>query len=378
MKILLAPDKFRGSLTATEVAKAMQKGCLLAKPEASIEICELADGGEGTVELLLRSLGGTLQSVQVQDPLGRTITAHYGLSAKCDIAFIEMSSASGLALLAKEEQNPCLTSTYGTGQLIQDAIQQGVQRIYLGIGGSATTDGGIGMAAALGYAFLDKNGQAVEPIGGNLKQITHIDDSQVHPLIHQVSFTVLSDVNNPLIGPMGAAAVYGPQKGATSDMVILLNEGLAHLNAVVTQWSGKDIASVPGAGAAGGVGAGALWFLNAQLRSGVQTLIDLLGIQDKIQAADLVITGEGKIDSQTLQGKVIGGLASICHASHTPLVVVSGAMLLTPSQIQDLGITAAVSIMNRPVDESTAYKEAFDRVVEATFNLVRLFSYSSI
>lgn len=378
MKILIAPDKFRGSLRADEVAEAMKKGVLLANQHASVETCELADGGEGTAELLIKSFGGDWQEVSVNDPLGRPIIGRYGLSADRQVAFIEMASASGLALLQPEERNPLLTSTYGTGQLIRHAIEQGVNQIYLGIGGSATNDAGIGMAAALGYVFLDQSGNHIEPIGGNMQHISHIDSSNVLPQLATITCTVLSDVTNPLTGPEGAAYVYGPQKGADESMVKLLDKGLVQFNTVMTKWLGEDLSNHPGAGAAGGLGIGAMWFLKANLQSGVRTLLTLLGIEKHIQEADLVITGEGKIDVQTLSGKAIGGLAQVCKQYQKPLIVISGAMLLTPAQIQQLGVTCAVSILNRPVTEQIAYQEAYDRVMEATFNLVRLFSFRSI
>ncbi len=378
LKILIAPDKFRGSLNAEEVCEAVKSGARMALPDASLEIMTLADGGEGTVQILMRALDGVSREVEVMDPLGRPVSAVYGLNPEKKTAFIEMAAASGLALLHEEERNPLATSTYGTGQLIADAIDQGAETIYLGIGGSATTDAGLGMAKALGFRFLDLNGNELEGTGSCLQKVVKISEAGKHPGLDKIKVIVLSDVTNPLSGTNGAAWVYGPQKGASPEMVARLDKGLVHINKIASAWSEKNISEMAGAGAAGGLGAGAIWFLNAEIRGGADSLIELTGLKDKIRQADLVITGEGKVDFQTLQGKVIGGLAKVCRENHKPLAVICGALLLNPSQIKEAGITYAVSVLNRPVSEKTAFEEAFERVEEATFNLVRLFSYRNV
>lgn len=373
MRILIAPDKFRGSLEASEVCRAVEEGVKLAYPEALVQEIPLADGGEGTTEILTRYSKGRIIYVQTQDPLGRMMEAAYGLSADGNTAFIEMASASGLNLLRSEEHNPMLTSTYGTGLMLLDAIRNGALNIILGIGGSATTDGGIGMAAALGYRFLDENGEELTPIGGSLIKVKAIDTSQVVHEIQGVNVTVACDVTNELYGRNGAAYVYGPQKGATQQMVDLLDAGLMNLSKVATNTFGRDVSIVPGSGAAGGLGAGCLWFLNAQLKEGVGIVMEQTKVEEAIQISDLVITGEGKVDEQTLSGKVVKGLAELCQKHNTPLAVVCGTLLISPEDIKQAGITYAVSVINKPMSLEEAQFNAFRLVKEATFNLVRLF-----
>ncbi|WP_247231917.1 glycerate kinase [Telluribacter sp. SYSU D00476] len=373
MHILVAPDKFRGSLEAEEVCRAAREGILLAHPAAEVTTVPLADGGEGTTTVLTQNAGGRLVTVQVSDPLGRPISAEYGLSADSTTAYMEMAAASGLRLLAPQEYNPLLTSTYGTGELIKDALNRGVSTIILGIGGSATTDGGIGMAAALGYIFLNGTGKVLPPVGKSMEAIASIDTSRVDPLLRQVSIVVACDVTNPLYGEKGAACIYGPQKGANPQMVQQLDAGLRNLAQVATSTFGKDVSSTPGAGAAGGVGAGALWFLNATLREGVQIVMEQTRLAEQVEKADLVITGEGKVDHQTLSGKLVKGLADLCQEKEVPLAVVCGTLLISPEEAREAGIAYAVSILNRPQRLQEAQSEAYVRVREATFHLVRLF-----
>lgn len=373
MQILIAPDKFRGSLEAAMVCQAAKEGILLAYPDARVIAIPLADGGEGTTEILTQQSGGSFTTARVQDPLGRLMDASYGLSGDGNTAFIEMASASGLKLLSAHEYNPWLTSTYGTGQLILDAIEKGVKKIILGIGGSATTDGGIGMAAALGYHFLDENRKTLIPIGESLSKICSIDESQTDARLQSVSITVACDVTNPLFGTNGAAHVYGPQKGANEAMIEELDLGLENLTKVADKAFGRDVSNQPGAGAAGGLGAGCLWFLNAELKEGVGIIMDQTAIAGHIQQSDLVITGEGKVDEQTLSGKVVKGLADLCQSYQVPLAVICGTLMITPEQIRSAGITCAVSVLNQPTDLESAQKDAYELVRNATFNLVRLF-----
>lgn len=373
MNILVAPDKFRGSLEAAEVCRAMEEGILLAYPQANVTSIPLADGGEGTAHILTQQAQGQTVFVTVNDPLSRPIEASYGLSKDRQTAFIEMAAASGLAILSIKERNPLLTSTFGTGQLIQHALDQNVKKIILGIGGSATTDGGIGMAMALGYRFFDKNNVLLDPQGSSLNHINYIETVDVDRQLLTVSVTVACDVTNPLYGPNGAAYIYGPQKGADSEMVHVLDAGLQNLARVASTTFGKDVSNVPGAGAAGGLGAGCLWFLNAVLKDGVSIVIEQSRIGERIKDADLVITGEGKVDEQTLSGKVVKGLADFCNIHHVPLAVVCGTLQITPEQARDAGMTYAVSVLNRPMDLNAAQSEAFELIRNATFNLVRLF-----
>ena len=373
MKIVIAPDKFRGSLESDQVCEAMAAGILLAFPEADIVSIPLADGGEGTVKALTLHAGGEFITLPVNDPLGRPVEATYGLSPDHKTAFIEMAAASGLTLLTEEERDPGLTSSFGTGQLIADALERGVEHIVLGIGGSATTDAGVGLAAALGYRFLNKQGEEVPPTGGHLSQILTIDSEEVHPTLASTKITVACDVTNPLYGEQGAAYIYGPQKGASQQQVEVLDKGLQHLANVATQKFGYDISQTPGAGAAGGVGAGAMWFLNAELQPGAAIVLQQTQIEKHIRQADLVITGEGKMDQQTLQGKLVLGLADLCQRHKVPLAVVCGTLAVSPDDILGTGITYAVSAIDRPLSLQTAQNEAFSLVRQATFHLVRLF-----
>lgn len=373
MNILVAPDKFRGSLEAADVCQAVTEGILMAYPEANVTSIPLADGGEGTCRILTSQAHGTYVKVVVSDPLGRAIEAEYGLSEDMQTAFIEMAAASGLAILSAAERNPLLTSTFGTGELIKDALDRGVSKIILGIGGSATTEGGIGMAAALGCRFYDESNNLLTPNGTSLNTIHSIDISQLDTRLKSVSVVVACDVTNPLFGINGAAFVYGPQKGADPEMVVTLDNGLKNLTKVATETLGKDVSEEPGAGAAGGLGAGCLWFLNATLKDGVSIVMDQSNITDIIENSDLVITGEGKVDEQTLAGKVVKGLADSCQTYKVPLAVVCGTLQITPEQVRSAGITYAVSVLNRPMDLDHAQREAFGLVRDATFHLVRLF-----
>lgn len=375
MKILIAPDKFRGSLEATDVCRAVDEGIKLAFPHAKTISVPLADGGEGTAKILTEYTGGKFMEVPVQDPLGRGIMAQYGISGDGETAFIEMAAASGVSLLSLEERNPLKTSTFGTGQLIEHALNKGVRNIILGIGGSATTDGGIGMAAALGYRFYDKQETELQPTGESLVKINRIDFAGADARLRTANIVVACDVTNPLFGEFGAAYVYGPQKGADAVMVVTLDDGLKNLSAVARRTFAKDYSVVPGAGAAGGLGAGALWFLSATLKEGVGIVMEQTGIEQHIREADLVITGEGKVDVQTLQGKVIKGLADLCVANNTPLAVVCGTLSITPEESSEAGITYAVSVLNKPITLEGAFAEAFANIRDATFNLVRLFFF---
>ncbi|MCE6991599.1 glycerate kinase [Dyadobacter sp. CY323] len=373
MNILIAPDKFRGSLEAAQVCRAVEEGVLLAFPDANVTSLPLADGGEGTSEILTRQAGGARISATVSDPLGRRVIADYGLSKDGETAFIEMAAASGLALLQSNERNPLLTSTFGTGELIKDALDRKVKKVILGIGGSATTEGGIGMAAALGCRFYDQNGQLLSPNGQSLSLIHSIDISDIDKRVDDTEFIVACDVTNPLYGSWGAAYVYGPQKGADPAMVEILDEGLKNLAKVASAAFGTDVSDEPGAGAAGGLGAGCMWFLHAVLKDGVSIVMEQSNMSSLVEQADLVITGEGKVDEQTLNGKVVKGLADLCGRYQVPLAVICGTLQITPEQCRDAGMTYAISVLNRPMNLETAQREAFVLVKDATFHLMRLF-----
>lgn len=301
-KVVVASDSFKGSLSSFQVADAVGKGVLSAYPGCKVVKLAVADGGEGTVDALSVCIGGRKVGVRVNDPLGRPVDAYY--LVKDDLAVLEMSSASGLTLLSPDERNPSRTSTYGTGQLIADALSEGCRRFLVGLGGSATNDGGMGMLSALGFRFLDAEGNVLEGIGENLSAVYDIDSSQVSDEVKESRFTVVCDVDSPFCGPEGAAYVFASQKGADSQMICELDRGLAHLASVVEEKTGRSICSVEGAGAAGGLGGAFLAFLDADIRSGAEVILDMLDFNRIIADADLVITGEGRLDSQTLSGKL--------------------------------------------------------------------------
>lgn len=367
MKFLLAPDKFRGSLTAYEVCQAMSEGIREVIPKAEIVVLPMADGGEGTAEILTINAGGKMYKAHVSDPLGRTIAAEYGLSANGKTAFIEMATASGLRLLSSEERNPLKTTTFGTGELIIKAVQQGADHIILGIGGSATTDGGIGMAAAMGWQFLDAEGRALPPTGESMVNI-----HQILPPIQptDLSVEVACDVTAPLYGTDGAALLYGPQKGADAEKVAQLEAGLQHLARVVERDFGVDIALVPGTGAAGGLGFGALFFLKAALKEGVKIVMEQTRFETHLNDTDLVLTGEGKIDGQTLQGKLIAGIAGAAQKRNIPVAALCGALMVSPADLQPLGITYAASILPCPMTLEEAIPYAYEGVRNSTRYLV--------
>ena len=321
MKILIAPDKFKDSLTAREVCSAIESGLIKSEKRHKIIAQPMADGGDGSLAVLSDHLKLKAQNTLTTDPLGRKISAQYFTSSKA--AFIEVASASGLVLLKKEERNPLKTSTYGTGKMIADAISKGYQQIYLFLGGSATNDAGIGIAAALGYQFLDENKKVLAPIGGNLPFIKYIKPGN-HFDFNKIKMTLLCDVTNPLFGKEGAAYIYAPQKGATDEQVKYSDDGLRHFANIVYQQIGMDVSNLPGSGAAGGIGAGLVALFGAKLEIGFDAISKLTGLEKQIQWADWVISGEGKLDVQTFQGKVVPGVAALCQKYKKPLVLFVG------------------------------------------------------
>ena len=344
MKVLIAPDKFKSGLSAFEVAACIENA--LQPFGIETEVCPLADGGEGTGTILTNLCGGKILTARVHDPLMRTVEASFGLSPDGKTAFIEMSQASGLWRLKREEYNPEITTTYGTGELIVRSLELGAVKVVLGCGGSATNDGGAGMAAALGWKFFDFADQEFIPTGGTLVNLQRIEDNLVHPRIRQVSFTVISDVTNPLTGSNGAAYTFGPQKGADVNSVKRLDEGLIHLDRIFSKYSGRSFDSLPGSGAGGGMGAGARFFLNAEWVQGIHYVIQASGLEEKIKESDLVITGEGKLDHQSLQGKVVSGVSMLCKKHQRPLWVICGINELDGEEIRLLGAERIISIGN--------------------------------
>lgn len=372
MNILIAPDKFKGSLTASEAARAIAVGIQRCRPDAELTLMPLADGGEGTAAILTRATSGTLLQLPVNDALMRPVAATYGVSGDGRTAFIEMAEASGLQRLAPADYDPLRASTFGTGELIRAALARGVSTIILCIGGSATNDGGTGMAAALGVRFYDEQGRRLQPNGGNLIQIRRVDRSQVLPAVRTTTFRVACDVQNPLYGPTGAAFVYAPQKGAAPGQLPLLDAGLRQLAAVVRVEGANEVADEPGSGAAGGLGFGARVFLGADLQTGFALVADALNLQQHITQSDLVITGEGRLDAQTLSGKVIRGLTQLAEPLRVPVVAFCGTLDLSPEQSRALGLQFAQSILTGPMELPTALQQAPTLLSEAAERLIRL------
>jgi len=347
VKFVLAPDKFKGSLTGLQFCNAVAVGLRRVLPKAEIIKLPLADGGDGTFEILEYHLKGKRIKVRVNDPLFRPTEAVYLFIESKRTAFIEMAEASGLKLLQPEEQNCFHTTSIGTGEIILDAINKGARTIMLGIGGSATNDCGIGMATALGYKFADENNTNVIPIGKNLSQIKRIDISNVNPDLEKIEFKVACDVRNPLFGSNGAAHIYGPQKGASENEIILLDQGLEHISKLFSKQFNLDVQNIEGVGAAGGMGAGSIVFLKANLMSGIELVKELIDFETKIKNADWIITGEGKLDSQTLSGKTIQGVITSANKQNIPVAALCGSIELPKQIANNLGISYMDSIINR-------------------------------
>ncbi|KYZ76538.1 glycerate kinase [Anaerosporomusa subterranea] len=349
MRIVVAPDSFKGSVSALGVAEAMERGIRQVFPDAVVIKVPIADGGEGTVEALVAATGGQIIKQTVVGPLGEPVEAYWGVLADEETAVIEMAAASGLPLLSKEKRDPRLTTTYGTGELIKAALDRGLKKIIIGIGGSATNDGGTGMARALGARFLDKLGQDLPEGGAALANLSTVDLSGLDPRLSEVTLLVACDVDNPLCGPRGASAVYGPQKGATPDMVQQLDSALACYANAAKAATGRDVARLPGAGAAGGLGAGLLFFTAAALRPGVEIVLETVGFRTMVEAADLVITGEGRTDFQTAFGKAPVGVAKIAKEFRKPVICLSGGLGDGADDVLAQGIDAVMSIVPGPM-----------------------------
>lgn len=372
MKFLLAPDSFKESMSAKKAALAMEKGIRSVFLEAECVIVPMADGGEGTVESLVSMTNGEMVKVEVIGPLGEKVIAEYGLLGEGKTAVIEMASASGLELIKLEDRDPLVTTTFGTGELIKDALDKGVSRILIGIGGSATNDGGAGMLQALGVSFKDKNGQELTFGGGALNQLVSIDLSGLDKRIEIVHIDVACDVTNPLIGENGASAIFGPQKGATPEVVKLLDENLAHYAEVIKRELGKDIAHTEGAGAAGGLGIGLMAFLNANLKKGVDLVIEYTGLEDKMVGADYVFTGEGSIDGQTLFGKTPFGVASIARKYSIPVIAFAGRIGNGVEPLYEHGFTSIVGILKGVSSLDEALKSGEANLEFAAENICRI------
>jgi glycerate 2-kinase len=369
MKIIIAPDKFKGSIDSITLCAMIQKEVSALHPEATVMSFPLADGGDGFAAIIRHYFDTREVQAKTVDPLGRPMVAAYQFAEATATAYIEMAAASGLALLQPEEYDPMRTSTYGTGLLIRDAISRGAQKIILGIGGSATNDGGIGMADALGYMFLDRNEDPLDPCGESLSLINEVVMPETDYL-EDIAFQVACDVTNPLYGKEGAAFVYGPQKGATPEQVTLLDEGLKHLDDLFIKFFSRSVATLPGAGAAGGLGGGCEVFLGARLMPGVMHIIEEVGLEKQIAQANVIITGEGCFDEQSLQGKVVGTLARLAQQYNKRVRVICGESKLPERDLGVLGIESLVSLSVIAGDKTlsvTAPEQYIPEAVQQSF-----------
>lgn len=374
MSIVLAPDSFKGSLSAAQVAQAMARGVQRVLPKTNLTLLPLSDGGEGLVDSLAAASGGKILDYQVTGPLGEKVTAQMGLMGNGQTAVIEMAQASGLILVPEDKRNPLQTTTFGTGELIKKALDLGCNHLIIGIGGSATNDGGMGMAQALGFRFLDEEGESLGFGGGELARLARIDASSKDPRLEGTTIEVACDVTNPLTGPSGAAHIYGPQKGATPEVVELLDAGLANLDRVLQRDLGKSVGQVPGAGAAGGLGAGLMALLGGRLVSGIELVLDVLEFDAKAKGAQLIITGEGKFDAQSAFGKVPMGVAQRARSLGVPVVVVAGSVLPSADVLHGEGVTAYFSILNQPMTLKEAMERGAELVENQAAQVVRLFT----
>lgn len=373
MKIIIAPDSFKESLTALEAADAIEAGLKAIMPDAQYVKIPMADGGEGTVQSLIDATHGTLHSAEVTAPLGNCIAAQYGISGDGKTAIIEMAAASGLHLVPPSERNPLITTSYGTGELILAALNHGVEKILLGIGGSATNDGGAGMLQALGADLLDEHNQTIGYGGGNLAQLARADFSRLDARLQHVVLEVACDVNNPLCGEKGAAAVFAPQKGATPEMVCTLDANLAHFAQIIQRDAGKDIASGAGTGAAGGMGGGVLLLPQAQLKSGVQIVIDYVKLAEQIRDADWVITGEGRMDAQSVHGKTPVGVARVAKQFGKPVIALVGCLRADYPAVYDCGIDAVFPIIRQLDSLEGTLRQGKTNLQSAAENVARLY-----
>lgn len=376
MKIVAAIDSFKGSMTSLEVSEAFEKGVKKVYKDAEFLKIPLADGGEGTVEALISNLNGKMINIRVKDPLMREIDSFYGISGDGKTAIIEMAAASGLPLLSPDERNPLKATTFGTGELIKDALEKGCREFIIGIGGSATNDAGTGMLSALGYVFLDENGNELVPNGENLAKIRSFRDDKVIKEVSKAKFLIACDVDNPFYGPNGAACVYGKQKGATKEIIKILDNGMKNFSDVIKEIIETDISNISGSGAAGGLGGAFMAFFNAELKPGIDIITEKIELENKINGSDYVITGEGRIDFQSAMGKTPSGVAKLAKKHGIPVIAIGGSVDDEIGNIYDCGITAAFSIMDSPMtlleamDTSNA-KRLVEKTAEQIFRLIK-------
>jgi glycerate kinase len=372
MRILIAPQSLKGSLTAAEAGLAIAQGVQAVYPKAEIEIVPIADGGEGTVQALVDATNGKIIQQTVTGPLGKPVPAFFGLMGDGSTAAIEMASCAGLPLVPPDQRDPRITTTYGVGELILAALDHGSRHFIIGIGGSATNDGGAGMAQALGAALLSRQGTQIARGGAALATLAHISTSTMDPRLQECTLEVACDVTNPLCGPTGASAVYGPQKGATPEMVEELDSALAHYAQIIEQDLGMSVREIPGAGAAGGLGAGLIAFLHATLRPGAQIVFEAIHLEERIRTANLVITAEGQIDAQTAYGKSVGSVAEIAKRYGLPVLALAGSLGDNYRVVYELGVDAVATLPSGPMTLAFAMENAAWLLSDAAERACRL------
>jgi len=378
MNVVVAIDSLKGSLSSLEAGKAIQRGIELVYPEAEVKVRPLADGGEGTVEALTLGMGGQLQSIEVTGPLGNKVMAQYGILSESKTAIVEMAAAAGITLVPENKRNPLYTTTYGVGEILLDAIGKGCRHFIIGIGGSATNDGGLGMLQALGYDMLDDGGKPVSFGAAGLKELRQIGDEHVVPELKECTFRIACDVNNPLCGEKGCSAIYGPQKGATPGDIEQMDRWMAQYAALAKDKYAKAEAATPGAGAAGGMGFAFLTFTNAALESGIGIVLAETRLEDYIAKADLVITGEGRLDGQTVMGKAPIGVAGIAKKYNKPVIAFAGCVTPDAKACNDHGIDAYFPILRQIVtlEEALDHQNARQNMIETVEQAMRLMKIS--
>jgi glycerate kinase len=372
MSIVIAPQSLKGSLTAAQAGHAIAQGVQVVYPQAEVAIVPVADGGEGTVQALVDATGGKIIQHYVTGPLGEPVMAFYGILGDGRTAAIEMAASSGLPLVPPERRDPRITTTYGVGELILAALDQGSRHFIIGIGGSATNDGGAGMAQALGASLTDQQGLAIARGGSALSTLQHISINGMDARLQECTFEIASDVSNPLTGPTGASAVYGPQKGATPEMVAELDSALAHYAAVIERDLGLSVRDIPGAGAAGGLGAGLLSFLHATMRPGAQIVLEAVKLEEHLKQANLVITAEGQLDSQTAYGKSVAAVAALAKRYGLPVLALAGSLGDDYQTVYNLGVDAVAVLPSRPMTLDYAMEHAAELMTDATERALRL------
>ena len=373
MRVVIAPDKFKGSLTALEAAEAMARGLSRVDPSAEIDRVPMADGGEGTVVALVAATGGSYRTVTVTGPLGDPVVASFGLLGDGRTAVLEMASASGLWLVPPALRDPLRATTRGTGQLLLAALEAGARRVIVGIGGSATNDGGAGLGQALGFRLLDTHGRELEPGGGELDRLARIERTDQVAVLGSATIAVACDVTNPLCGPQGASAVYGPQKGATPEMVERLDRNLGHFADIVARDLDVAVRDIPGSGAAGGLGGGLVAFAGGRLEGGVNLVIEAVNLRERLHAADLCLTGEGALDGQSAFGKTAVGVARLAHSLRCPTLAIAGSIGPGAEAVLEQGVDAYFSICPGPVHIDEAIEKASELLENATAQAVRAF-----